>query len=142
MRDFLDRLRYKIQQFMQGRYGSDELNRFLWFVALAFFVASCFGGLVSWLSYFYAPALVILIFCIFRQMSKNVYARSKELDSYVKIKDKISGFFKLQKRKWSERNTHKFYRCPKCHATVRVPKGRGRIMITCPKCKEEFIKTT
>ena len=142
MRNFFGNLGYKIRQAMQGRYGNDEFNRFLSFAALAFLIISIFGNLWTPLMYFYIPGVLILIYTIFRSFSKNLYARSKERDFYFKVKGKISGFFKLQKRRWDGKGTSRFYKCPKCSATVRVPKGRGRIQITCPKCRTQFIKRT
>ncbi len=142
MRNFFSNLKYRLAQSMQGRYGNDELGRFLWFFALICFLVSCFSRLVGWLGFFYIPGLAALIFNIFRSFSKNYTARSKERDFYVNIKSKIVGFFKLQKRRWTERKTHRFYKCPRCGQTIRVPKGRGRIQITCPKCNQSFIKTT
>lgn len=142
MRNFFDNLRYRFQEWMTGRYGADELNRLMMIGALVFFIASLFSGKVGWLRYMIIPGLVLVIFATIRQFSRNVYARSKERDAYLRIKQKITGFFKLQKRMWSERKTHRYYRCPKCHVAVRVPKGRGKIQITCPKCREKFIKTT
>lgn len=142
MRNFFGNLGYRIRQWMQGRYGNDEFNRFLSWVAIAFLIASLFGRLWTPLMFFYIPGILILAYTIFRSLSKNLYARSKERDFYVKVKGKIAGFFRLQKRRWRERNTSRFFTCPKCRATVRVPVGRGRIEITCPKCREKFVKRT
>lgn len=142
MRNFFGNLGYKIRQWMQGRYGTDEFNRFLSVVAIIFLVASLFGRLWYPLMFLYIPGVLLLGYTIFRTLSKNLYARSKERDFYVRVKGKISGFFRLQKRRWNERGTSRFYKCPKCRATVRVPKGRGRIEITCPKCRERFVKRT
>jgi len=140
MRNFFDNLRYRLQQFMQGRYGTDEFNRFLSFAAIILLVPSFFRFLWRPLIFFYAAALAVIIYMIFRAFSKNIYARSKERDFYVKIKGKVISFFRLQKRRWTERKTHRFYRCPQCRTVVRVPRGRGRIQITCPKCRTQFIK--
>lgn len=142
MRNFFGNLGYKLQQFMSGRYGNDEFNRFLSFAALAFIILSFFRFLWYPLGFFYIAGLLILIYTIFRSMSKNHYARSKERDFYVNIKGRILGFFRLQKRRWNGRNTSRYYRCAKCRTIIRVPKGRGKIEITCPKCRYTFIKRT
>ena len=142
MRNFFGNLRYKIGMWMQGRYGNDEFNRFLSIVAIVCFILSFFGTLCTPLGYAYWLGLAILIYTIIRSLSKNIRVRSKERDFYVNIKSKIVGFFKLQVRRIKEGKTSKFYRCPKCRTIIRVPKGRGRIQITCPKCRQQFIKRT
>ena len=142
MKNFFGNLGYRISQWMQGRYGNDEFNRFLSIAAIVLLIASCFGRLCTPLGYLYIPGLLIVIYTIFRSLSKNHYARSKERAFYIKVKDRITGFFHLQKRRWDGRATSRFYRCPKCRTTIRVPKGRGKIQITCPKCRTQFIKKT
>ncbi len=142
MRNFLDNLRYRFQQLMQGRYGTDEFNRFLSFFALGLIIISFFRWLWPPLFYVDIAALLILAYAIFRSFSRNHYARSKERDFYVNIKDKVLGFFRLQKKRWDGRATSRYYRCPGCRTIIRVPKGRGKIEITCPKCRNRFIKRT
>ena len=127
---------------MQGRYGNDEFNRFLSFAALGFILLSLLRVVWYPLGFLYIVGLLILIYTIFRSFSKNLYARSKEREFYVNIKSRFLGFFRLQKRRWNGRNTSRYYRCSKCRTIVRVPKGRGKLEITCPKCKNTFIKRT
>ena len=127
---------------MAGRYGGDQFSRFLSFAALVALLIGAFGSAVTVLHAFWYLGLAILIYNIFRMFSRNYTNRRKELDWYYRTKNKVKSFFNLQKRKWQERKTHVFYTCPKCKATVRVPKGKGQIEITCPKCKEKFIRRT
>lgn len=142
MGNFLNDLKYRLRQWAAERYGNDELNRFLYFATIVFIVISFFGWLWRPLQFFYYLALISLIFSIFRFSSRNKSARLKERDFYFRAKNKFLGFFNLQKRRWTERKTHVFYTCPTCKTTIRVPRGKGRIEISCPKCRTRFIKTT
>ncbi len=127
---------------MQGRHGTDELSRFLNILALVLIILSFFSGLWAPLGFLYWVALAALIYFIFRMMSKNSYKREIERDKFLELKRKVLGKANVQKRRFAERKTHVYFTCPKCHATVRVPRGKGNIQITCPKCKEQFIKRT
>jgi len=142
MKNFLDNLKYKFAEKTQGRYGNDELNRFLGVVTIIFLIVSCFGRLCRPLTYFYIPGVLILAYEIYRSFSKNYAMREKELALYKKCKLKIKNFFAVNKRRWAERKTSRFFTCPNCKQTIRVPKGKGKIQITCPKCSTQFIKKT
>jgi len=116
---------------MIGRYGSDKLNTHLLGAGIVLMlIGAIFGSkfvLASWCSLLsYIP----LIWCIFRMYSRNIEARRRENAAYA-------NFFNRMKDK-----EHRYFRCPRCHQTVRVPRGRGKINIRCPKCSERFIKTT
>jgi DNA-directed RNA polymerase subunit RPC12/RpoP len=138
MRNFFNNIRNKLANFMVGRYGVDELNQALGIGFLIFWILSLFTG-KRWLYYI---ALVLFAIEVFRMLSKNYAARSKERLAYLKIVDKIKGVPNKVKQRWSQRKTHKFYRCKQCHVTIRVPKGLGKVEITCPKCGYKFIKKT
>ena len=119
------------RNFMIGRYGADKLNTHLLIAGVVLMlIGSIFGKkfvLASWCSLLsYVP----LIWCIFRMYSRNIEARRRENAAYV-------NFFAHLKDK-----EHRYFRCPRCHQTVRVPRGRGKINIRCPKCSERFIKNT
>lgn len=129
-------MRDKIQRFMAGRYGQDELNRALLIAALV-----CMALSMLWRP-FYSLALVFLVFEIFRMLSRNFGARSRERSLYVETKRKVVAKFKESKNLLFGTKTHKIYRCKNCHQQIRVPRGKGKIVITCPKCKTEFVKRT
>lgn len=138
---FFRRLSYRMAAFMQGRYGYDELCLLLSVMAVVFFALSLFVP-PHWL--FYLIAFVFLALSWFRSLSKNIARRQKERYSFLKIKNKIFGFFRRIKNRFRDRKTHKYYKCPHCKVTVRVkkpPKGRV-ISITCPKCARPFDKKT
>lgn len=130
------RLRDRFQQFMTGRYGSDEFSRFMLIAALIFMVLSMFtrGSL------FYLLAMVLLIYCYFRMLSRNTYKRYAENEKYLEIKNNITGFFQREKDHAGQRKDYRFFKCPNCKQKVRVPKGKGKIKIHCPKCHTDFIK--
>ena len=119
------------RNFMIGRYGSDKLNIYLLGAGIVLMLlGSIFGGKVPLLSWCSLLSYVPLFWCIFRMYSRNIEARRRENAAFV-------NFFNHLKDK-----EHRYFRCPRCHQTVRVPRGRGKINIRCPKCSERFIKTT
>lgn len=119
------------RNFMLGRYGSDKLNIFL---LIAGVVLVLLGSILSrwfqWASILSLLCYVPLIWCIFRMYSRNIEARRRENAAFLNF------FAHLKDR------DHRYFHCPKCRQTVRVPRGRGKINIRCPKCGERFIKTT
>ena len=139
-------MKERLRKFMEGRYGADELNRFLtvcgWVLLLTGFVLSAFSGkvLLSIGSLLVTLSWALLIFSIFRSLSKNTSQRASENYKYFVYKNKVTGWFRRLKTRWQDRKVHRYFRCPQCHATVRVPKGKGKIRITCPKCKHQFVK--
>ncbi len=128
------RFREKLAAFLYGRYGADELYRLLFVVfvicfGINIFIGSLILGIAAWMIYAYA---------VFRVFSRNIAARRKENYAYLLIRNKIKGFFSLQARKWRERKTHVFKKCPHCKATVRLPRVEGKHGVNCPKCRKHF----
>lgn len=85
-------------------------------------------------------ALGCLIYSYFRIFSKNTAKRYTENAKYLSVKYKITGWFRRKKERIQQSKTHRFYRCPQCGITTRIPKGKGKIKITCPKCGNTFIR--
>ena len=138
MRNFLERLRYKTATFMYGRYGNDELTNFLMILALILMV-------ISWLpnlGLVYFVALALIIWSLFRSFSRNLEKRRRERERYLKLRKPIADFFKLSKNKWRDRKTHVYFKCKKCRAVLRVPKGKGSIVVICTRCKDRIEKET
>lgn len=129
--------------FMMGRYGSDEYGRFLGILSCILLVVSLIvstasmAGIILW-----AVALILIIYSYFRMFSKKVNKRFAENYKFLHIKNKILSPFKKKISRMKQGKTHKFFKCPACKTTVRVPKGKGKIKITCPKCGEKFVKKT
>ena len=129
-------MKERLRQFMSGRYGNDDLNRFMSIAALVLLVISM---LTKW-TIFNSLAMAVLILSIFRTFSKNTAKRGQENYAYLRLRGKVTGWFTSKKKRFAQRKTHRFYKCPKCRTQLRVPKGVGNINITCPKCKTSFKK--
>lgn len=142
MRTKLEQLRNKMQRWMIGRYGTDELSRFLLWVGIIIILASYFVKSTSARSILNSMAWIVVIYSYFRVFSKNIIKRSRERDIFLRKTSGIRSKTSVYKKMWHDRKTHNYYKCPKCKTWVRVPKGRGKIVISCKKCREEFIKTT
>lgn len=130
-------MKEKMYRFMQGRYGNDGLNRFLLIVIFICFILSLFSGRVG---IFHIIGTASLIYLYFRMFSKNIYKRRAENAVYLKYEYKVKQFFATFKRDMKQRKTHHIYRCPSCKQKIRIPRGKGRIEIRCPKCSTTFIK--
>lgn len=129
-------MREKMQRFMMGRYGTDQLSRFYLAVTLILLVVSMF----SRLSIFYLLGIVLLVYTYYRMFSRNVSKMYAQNEKFLGIKYKVQGKFAGMKKRMVQRRDYRFYKCPDCRQTVRVPKGKGKIAITCPKCRTEFIR--
>ncbi len=126
------KFRDKMMRFMAGRYGVDQLSRALLWVYLALAVAGIFFDL------FHLAALAVVVWMFFRIFSKNVYKRQLENQKYLRFSGKVKGWFSLQKKKVTERKTHRYRTCPHCKATLRLPNKKGKHTVCCPKCKQDF----
>lgn len=135
---FLRRLLFRFSQFMQGRYGVDGLY-------IPMLILSCIFTLLGTLFrsvIFRLLGSLVLILLVLRFLSKNHYARRKELMAYYRIKGAISQWFHNQAVRREQRKYKRYFKCPKCKAKLSVPKGKGKIKITCKKCAHQFIKKT
>lgn len=131
-------MREKLQRFMIGRYGVDAFSKFLLGVVVALWAINLFANsrmLYSW-------ALLLMIYAYFRMFSKNTGKRYQENVKFLQIKNKIVSRSKSEQSQLKQRKTHHIYRCPTCRQKIRIPRGKGRICITCPKCKTEFTKVS
>ena len=128
-------MREKFQRFMAGRYGVDELSKFLNIVLLVLLVMSIFirSGIL------YLLALGILIYSYFRMFSRNISKRYEENQKFVNFRYRNVVKWNNFKKRFAQRKEYRFYHCPQCKQTVRVPRGRGKICITCPKCRHETL---
>ncbi|MEG0630442.1 MAG: hypothetical protein RR413_07090 [Christensenellaceae bacterium] len=129
-----------LRKFMMGRYGTDSLNFVLILVSLALSIvfsivrlAIPFISLLAWIP---------LIFAVYRMFSKNIPKRQQEYYVFLKFTRGIKEWFVSKKKRFSDRKVYKYFKCTKCKQELRVPKGKGKISVTCPKCHEKFIKNT
>lgn len=129
-RNLAYRIKNGVRHFMMGRYGSDKLNTALLLAAVVICLISAFvpflpvklGAMVLYYG--------LMIWAICRMMSRNTYKRYQENRKYLQLLERIKD------------REHRYYDCPRCRQQVRVPRGKGKISITCPKCRERFIKKT
>ena len=129
-------LREKMIRFMQGRYGADAFSKFLSFLAVILMALPLFIPRFP----FYILGIAVIIYGYFRMFSKNISKRYQENLLYMKYKNQMTKSLRKKKLELAQRKTHHIYRCPQCRQKIRVPRGRGRIAIRCPKCNVEFIK--
>lgn len=125
-----NRFRAGFQNFMSGRYGADRLNMVILCCGL---VASILSSLLAGTgagTIFWFASYGLMIWAIFRALSRNTYKRYQENRRFLLVFDRLK-----------DRN-NRYFDCPKCRQTVRVPRGKGKISITCPRCKERFIRKT
>ena len=131
-------MREKFYRFMLGRYGIDKLG-------YAILIISMVISLISSVFKFYVGALisyVLLIWEVYRFLSRDTYKRSSENMKFLNIKKISTQKIKFQKNKIRDRKTHKYFECSTCHNNLRVPKGKGELKVTCPVCKTvTFTKT-
>ena len=139
MKGFFQRIGNAIARFMYGRNGYDELCMALYFVALVFLLLSYIptvGFVFAILSF------AVMIRSLFRTFSKNLVRRRRELERYYKIKNAPRKARQLRKNKKRDKKTHCYFKCPKCRAVLRVPRGKGEIIVTCPRCNARTEKRT
>ncbi|MCI8465371.1 MAG: DUF2207 domain-containing protein [Lachnospiraceae bacterium] len=133
----MGRFREKLTRFMYGRYGVDPLNRCIMGVVLVLLVISLF---VRHWSLYWMTVIGIGI-AYFRMFSRNIRKRSQENQRYLNSTAGLRKYFAKAKNR-SQDKSHRYFTCPSCKQTVRVPRGKGKICITCPKCSQEFVKKT
>ena len=123
-----------LKKFMTGRYGADQLSLALLVLCIILSVIVRIIGL---------PLLAIIVYiplglCLFRMLSKNINKRRMENYKFHMVFSPVYSRFKKIQKRLAASKTHKFFRCSSCKAELRLPKGKGNIVITCPKCKNEF----
>jgi len=131
-------MRNFLQKFMINRYGPDHLGVAL--IILSFVISLLYAILgvtvLLFISY------IIFGIVIFRMLSRNIRRRRAENDRFIRYWWPIRTKIKRHAEKIRQRRTHRFFKCPNCKNILRVPKGKGKLQVTCPKCAERFIKKT
>ena len=127
---------------MTGRYGSDQLNRALNFTTLILLVLSLFIGRSGFGSLIWLLALAGLIWGTFRTFSRNILKRQRENEAYLGLTRKTRERFRGTRDRFRQRKDYRFFRCPSCRTWLRVPRGKGKLNITCRQCGERFTRST
>lgn len=127
-RQLLAKISAGLRRFMEGRYGTDKLGMFLLRTALILMVVDLFlpesvVKLVVW-----ALSYGLMIWAVVRALSRNTYRRYEENRKFLQFFDALKD------------REHRYYNCPKCRKRVRVPRGKGKIAISCPRCREKFVR--
>ena len=124
------RIRGWLLRFMEGRYGPDKLNSFLLWTAVILMVIGLFIPNATVKLILMAVYYTLWGWSIFRMLSRNTYRRYRENRRFLLLIDRFKD------------RQHRYFDCPSCRQSVRVPRGKGRIAITCPKCREKFVRKT
>lgn len=138
MKNWFRKLGEKMQSFMYARYGYDELSK-------AVSIGAVILVFLTWIPELQILSFVALaawLWVFIRGFSKNISKRQRERMAYLNFTGKIRNWFSVRKRAWSDRKTHRYFTCPTCKKTLRVPKGKGTLKITCPQCGNQFTKKT
>ena len=127
---FSAKLAAGLRSFMAGRYGTDRLNMVILCAGLVASVLSVSVKVSPLNVVFWALSYGLMIWAIWRSLSRNTYKRYQENRKFLQIFDRLKD------------REHRYFDCPKCRQMVRVPRGKGKIAITCPRCREKFVKKT
>lgn len=127
-----------LRRLMAGRYGADQLTWALLgaSILLTFLARLTHFGVLSMLG------LVALVLCYLRIFSRNIQARRQENQKFLQLWWPLRRHLEEVATVVRESRTHRHFRCPFCKKKVRVPRGRGKICITCPACHQEFLRKT
>ncbi len=128
-------MREKLYRFMQGRYGNDQFNRFLMILSLV-----VIGVSFIWKPQFYLGAVILLGWAYYRMFSRKVYTRAVENQRYLELREKALIRLRRGKHQLEQRKVYHIYKCPDCGQKVRIPRGKGKVEVRCPKCGATFIK--
>ena len=129
-RQFSLKMAQFFRSFMVGRYGNDRLNMAILCAGLAASLLSIISPFAKLNMILFLLSYGLMFLAIARGLSRNTYRRYRENRKFLQIFDRLKD------------REHRYFDCPKCHQMVRVPKGKGKISITCPKCREKFVKKT
>ena len=132
----MNKLREKLRRMMTGRYGVDAFSKFLVTLALVLVLMN-----IHFQSFFGTIALILLILVYARAFSRDYAKRSRENVRFLAWFAPITRFYNRLRARLTDRE-HRYLRCPKCKERLRVPRGKGKIRITCPKCGESFERKT
>jgi len=126
----MGKIRQWLVRFMTGRYGTDKLNTVILVTGLIFCVVAMFIPNPLGKLFLTVCSYGFMFWALFRSFSRNTYRRYQENRKFLSLLNRCKD------------RQHRYYNCPKCRQQVRVPRGKGKIAITCPKCQERFVRKT
>ena len=130
LRQFTAKLSARLRNFMMGRYGTDRLNMVILTVGLVASLLSVILRFTPVNMVLFLLSYGMMFWAIFRTLSRNTYKRYQENRKFLQLVGRLKD------------REHRYFDCPKCRQMVRVPRGKGKISITCPRCREKFVKKT
>ena len=130
IRQFFQQLGFRLRHFMVGRYGTDKLNMVILSAGLVACLLSALVDSVKLNLLLTGISYGLMIWALYRSFSRNTYKRYQENRKFLQFFDRLKD------------REHRYFDCPKCRQVVRVPRGKGKIAITCPRCREKFVRKT
>ncbi len=131
MNNFLEQLKWKLYRFMQGRNGRDELAKVVIYASLILYLI---GAFLDW-DALCLVGYLLFIYYMFRVLSKNLYARREENRRFVTA-------LETYRIRFEQRKDYKIFKCKGCGRNIRIPRGKGKIEVTCPMCGKKTIHRT
>ena len=134
-------MKQKLINFFSGRNGIDTIGKTVLWTAIALVLISwitsgLLGGIIS--NVLWVLALALIVYGYWRMFSRNIYKRRAENDRFLASTRGIRSFFRGIKLRITQGRKFKFFKCPSCGTVLRVPRGKGRIQITCKRCGNRF----
>ena len=126
-------MRNALQRFMYGRYGNDQLNLFLMGCYLVLYLLFLLTRFIP----LYYISLVLVILTMFRLLSRNLAKRREENQKFLRRADPAIRWFRLRRTIHRDKE-HRYFKCPGCGQYLRVPRGKGRITVSCRNCGASF----
>jgi len=126
-------IRNALQRFMYGRYGNDQLNMVLVLLSLALYLVF---AITSW-TFLYAVSFMLMAVALFRCLSRNYDRRRAENGKFLSLVQPVTRWYRLRRTIRRDKD-HCYFKCPNCGQQLRVPRGKGRITVTCRGCGASF----
>lgn len=127
-------MKERMMRFLRSAYGFDKLSKHIYYLGLAFFLTA----MLTRIQIFRYLALFLMIISLIRSFSKKRHARYQELALYNKIINRIKTKYKVLILNIKHFKTHKYVVCKQCNQQIRLPKKQGKIVVTCPRCRNKF----
>lgn len=136
----MNQLREKLQRFMTGRYGIDQLGQFCAYGVLVLLLLNIVirQRLPSIILEFLTIAGMILMYL--RMLSRNISKRYQENQVFLRYRFYLMEHWRKIKFRFTQGHKFRIFKCPACKQKVRIPRGHGKVSIHCPTCGADFIR--